>query len=103
MTLDSTRLAALARAPKGEFEVQPPSVWAYVFITTTNPGPRRAVQQIRRIPGVVRADALFGAPDVVAIVAGDDLLTMDAVIDTIAELPEVTATDSKVARWISDD
>ena len=83
--------------------MQPPTVWAYVFVTTTNPGPRRAVQQIRRIPGVVSADALFGAPDVVAIVAGDDLGVMDAVIDAIAELPEVTATDTKVARWISND
>jgi DNA-binding Lrp family transcriptional regulator len=76
------------------------SVEAYVFITTTNPGPRRACQTLRRLPGIVRADALFGTPDVVAIVTGDDLAGMDAVIDRIAELPEVVGTDSKVVRWI---
>jgi hypothetical protein len=76
------------------------SVEAYVFVTTTNPGPRKACQAIRRLPGVVRADALFGTPDVVAIVTGDDLASMDAVIDRIVELAEVTGTDSKVVRWI---
>jgi Lrp/AsnC ligand binding domain len=74
--------------------------WAYVFITTTNPGPRTAVQAIRPIPGVVRADALFGTPDVIAIVEGSDLRAMDAVIDQIVELAEVVGTETKVARWI---
>lgn len=82
--------------------MQPPKVWAYVFVTTTNPGPRSAVGKIRQIAGVVRADALFGSPDVVAIVEGEDLATMDAVIDRIVEVAEVTGTDSKVARWIED-
>jgi hypothetical protein len=36
------------------------SVEAYVFITTTNPGPRKACQAVRRLPGVVRADASGG-------------------------------------------
>jgi Lrp/AsnC ligand binding domain len=76
------------------------TVEAYVFITTTNPGPRKACQAIRRLPGVVRADALFGTPDVVAIVAGDDIASMDAAVDRIAERPEVIGTDSKVVRWI---
>ena len=73
-------------------------VWAYVFITTKQP--RRAVQAIRKIPGVVKADALFGTPDAIALVEGDDIASMDAVIDRIVEVPEVAATDSKVARWI---
>lgn len=55
---------------------------------------------IRTIPGVVKADALFGTPDAIAIVEGDDIAAMDAVIDKIVEVPEVLATDSKVARWI---
>ena len=80
----------------------PPKVWAYVFVTTTNPGPRSAVQAIRQIPGVVRADALFGTPDVVAVVEGEDIGSMDAVIDRIVEVPEVTGSDSKVARWVAD-
>jgi len=73
-------------------------VWAYVFITTKHP--RKVVQTIRTIPGVVKADALFGTPDAVAIVEGDDLASMDSVIDKIVEVPEVGGTDSQVARWI---
>jgi hypothetical protein len=61
-------------------------VQAYVFIDTENAGPRRIVDEVRKIAGVVRAGALFGTPDVIAIVEGDDIATMDAVIDQIAEL-----------------
>jgi DNA-binding Lrp family transcriptional regulator len=73
-------------------------VWAYVFITTSKP--RAAVQAMRKIAGVVRADALFGTPDAIAIVEGEDIRSMDSVIDRIVALPEVISTDSKVARWI---
>lgn len=73
-------------------------VWAYIFITTQHP--RKVVQAIHTIPGVVKADALFGTPDVIAIVEGEDIASMDAVIDKIVEVPEVLGTDSKVARWI---
>jgi DNA-binding Lrp family transcriptional regulator len=75
-------------------------VWAYVFIDTVNPGPKRIVREVRALPGVMRADALLGTPDVIAIVEGTDLAEMDAVIDRIAELEGVLDTDSKVARWI---
>jgi hypothetical protein len=73
-------------------------VWSYVFITTNQP--RKVVETIRQIPGVVKADALFGTPDAIAIVEGNDLTTMDAVIDRIVEVPGILGTDSKVARWI---
>ena len=73
-------------------------VWAYVFITTNQP--RKVVQAIRQIPGVVKADALFGTPDAIAIVEGDDIASMDAVIDRMVEIPGILGTDSKVARWI---
>jgi DNA-binding Lrp family transcriptional regulator len=73
-------------------------VWSYVFITTRQP--KRVLRAVRQIPGVVHADALFGSPDVIAIVAGSDIAAMDAVIDRIAEVPDIAATDSKVARWI---
>jgi len=75
-------------------------VQAYVFIDTENPGPKRIVGEIRKIAGVVRADALFGVPDIVAIVEGDDVAKMDAVIDQIAELEGVLDTESKVVRWV---
>ena len=73
-------------------------VWAYVFITTGQP--KWVLRTVRQLPGVIHADALFGSPDVLAIVGGDDIAAMDAAIDRIAEIPEVAATDSKVARWI---
>lgn len=72
--------------------------WAYVFIETKEP--RKVVLAIRKISGVAKADALFGTPDVIAIVEGDDIASMDFVIDRIAENPMVVGTDSKVARWI---
>ncbi len=74
------------------------NIWAYVFITTNQP--RKVVQTVRKIPGVVKADALLGTPDAIAIVEGTDLRSMDAVIDRIVEVPGVMGTDSKVARWI---
>jgi hypothetical protein len=74
-------------------------VTAYVFVDTENPGPKRVVREVRRLPGVVRADALFGMPDIVALVEGDDIAGME-VIDRIAELPGILDTESQVARWI---
>lgn len=56
--------------------------------------------EVRKIAGVVRADALFGTPDVIAIVEGEDIAKMDAVIDQIAGLSGVRDTDSKVIRWV---
>ncbi|HSQ36701.1 MAG TPA: Lrp/AsnC ligand binding domain-containing protein [Acidimicrobiia bacterium] len=76
-------------------------VEAYVFITTATP--RAVCRAVRRLPGVVRADALFGSPDVIALVGGEDVASMDAVIDAIVTFPGVAGTDSKVARWISDE
>jgi DNA-binding Lrp family transcriptional regulator len=75
------------------------NVWTYVFITTNTP--KKVVQAIRKIPGVVKADALFGTPDAIAIVEGNDIGSMDAVIDRIVEVPGILGTDSKVARWIA--
>ena len=75
-------------------------VQAYVFIDTEIPGPRRVVAEVRNITGVVRADALFGTPDVLALVEGDDVGKMDEVIDEIAEVDGVLQTDSKVVRWV---
>jgi hypothetical protein len=71
-----------------------------VFVDTENPGPKRVVREIRKLDGVVRADALLGTPDVIAIVEGEDLAAMDSVIDRIAELAGELDTESKVARWI---
>jgi len=74
------------------------TVWAYVFITSRHP--KRLLPRVRSVPGVVHADALFGSPDIIAIVAGDDIKLMDEVIDGIAVLSDVEGTDTKVARWL---
>lgn len=74
------------------------NIWAYIFITTSQP--KKVVRQLRNIHGVIHADAIFGSPDVIAIVTGTDVADMDAVIDRIAEVPDIASTDSKVARWI---
>jgi len=78
-------------------------VQAYVFVTTSNPGPRAACRAIRKIPGVVRADALFGGPPVIAIVEGRDLAEMNAPIDAIVELPMVVDTETHVVREIEEE
>ena len=72
--------------------------WTYVFISTRHP--KRTLARVRKIRGVIHADALFGSPDVIAIVKGRDLATMDTVIDRIAEIKDIKATESKVARWL---
>ena len=74
------------------------TVWAYVVITTRHP--KRLIPRVRDIAGVVHADALFGHPDIVAIVAGENVKLMDEVIDRIAELEGVVTTETKVARWL---
>ncbi len=66
------------------------------------PIPKRTLPKGRGIAGVIHADALFGSPDIIAIVKGDDIAAVDAAIDRIAELPDVAATDSKVARWLDE-
>ena len=75
---------------------------AYVFIYTSNPGPRDTCRAIRKIKGVIRADALFGGPPVIAIVGGKDLSSIDEVIDRIVDLPMVKDTESHIIRPISD-
>jgi hypothetical protein len=73
-------------------------IWAYVFITTSQP--KNVVRKVRQIPGVLHGDALFGSPDVIAVVAGSSIAEMDAVIDSIALVEGIQATDSKVARHL---
>lgn len=74
------------------------TVWSYVFISTRYP--KKVLRAVRNIEGVIHADALFGSPDIIAIVEGGDVAAMDAVIDRIAEIGDISATDTKVARWI---
>ena len=74
------------------------NAWAYVSITSRYP--KRLLPKVRAIAGVIHADALFGSPDIIAIVVGDNIKLMDEVVDRIAALEDVAATDTKVARWL---
>ena len=47
----------------------------------------------------MHADALFGNPNIIAIVVDENINLMDGVIDRNVELENVVATDTKVARW----
>jgi DNA-binding Lrp family transcriptional regulator len=102
MIMGPGRLVGRALVASACVELRPPMVWAYVFIDTVNPGPKRVCREIRKLAGVVRADALLGTPDVLALVAGDDIAGMDAVIDRIVEIEGVVDSETKVARWIDD-
>jgi DNA-binding Lrp family transcriptional regulator len=73
--------------------------WSYVFICTRQP--KKVLKRVRKISGVVHADALFGSPDIIAIVEGKDIKDMDAVIDKIAKIPLIISTDTRVSRWIN--
>lgn len=75
-------------------------VQAYVFLDTENPGPMRIVKEVRKISGVVRGDALFGVPDIIVLVEGDDLAALDEVINRIVEIDGVIDSESKVIRWV---
>ncbi len=74
--------------------------WAYVFIYSRQP--KKVLLKVRKIPGVIHANALFGTPDVIAIVEGNDIKSMDEVIDKKTEIPTINNTDTKVARWINE-
>jgi hypothetical protein len=73
---------------------------AYVFVDTKNPGPKHIVGNVRKIPGVVRAGALFRVPDIITLVEGEDIAKMDFVIGQIAALNGVLDTESKVVCWV---
>jgi Lrp/AsnC ligand binding domain len=77
------------------------TVEAYVFVSTTNPGPRAACQAIRKLQGIVQADALFGDPPVIAIIRAADLAQVDQCVDAIIGLPMVTDTETHIVRDIS--
>jgi hypothetical protein len=50
----------------------------------------------------VRADALLGGPPVIALVEGDNLRSLEVVIDAIVDLPMVTDTETHVVRDLSE-
>jgi hypothetical protein len=74
------------------------SVEAYVFISTTDLAPQEACKEIRKLHGVVGADALKGSRKVFAIVEGQDESAMEAVVSSIRELPTVANAEPLIRR-----
>ena len=52
---------------------------------------------------MVRADALFGGPAVIAIVEGNNLTEMDAPIDAVVQRPMVLDAETHVVRDIDQE
>ncbi len=72
---------------------------AYVFVECDG-DPEEAVRDLRKIDGVKRADGLYGALEVVAIIEAPDLVSLDKVIGRIQEVDNVAFTDTRIARDI---
>lgn len=72
---------------------------AYVFIECDD-DPTEVVRSLRDLGGVKRADGLFGAIEVLAIIEGPDLAALDQVIMDIQDIPGVEFTDTRIIRDI---
>jgi len=58
-----------------------------VFADTENPGPNHVIDEARNIPGVVRADALFGVLNMQKFVYSSQDLTVSPFIHCVGQLP----------------
>jgi len=72
---------------------------AYVFVECEG-DPTEVVRSLRDLPGVKRADGLFGALEVVALIEAPDLAALDQVIIDIQGVAGVEFTDSRIIRDI---
>lgn len=70
-------------------------VLAYVFIRAERPS--EVVERVRRIKGVLKADALQGSGEAIAVVEGRDLEGLEALVGHIKRLPGVVVVRSKLA------
>jgi len=73
---------------------------AYLFIECDG-DPTEVVRSLRDLDGVKRADGLFGAIEVIALIEAPDLAALDQVIMEVQEVPEVEFTDTRIIRDIS--
>lgn len=73
---------------------------AYVFIECDG-DPTEVVHSLRYLSGVKRADGLFGAIEVIALIEAPDLAALDQVIIDIQDVDGVEFTDTRIIRDIS--
>jgi len=72
---------------------------AYVFVECDG-DPTEVVRSLRDLPGVKRADGLFGALEVMAIIEAPDLAALDQVIIDVQGVAGVEFTDTRIIRDI---
>ncbi len=73
---------------------------AYVF-AECNDDPTEVVRSLRDLVAVKRADGLFGAIEVIALIEAPDLAALDQVIMDIQDIDGVEFTDTRIIRDIS--
>jgi len=72
---------------------------AYVFVECDD-DPAEVVRSLRDLAGVKRADGLFGATEVMALIEAPDLAALDQVIIDIRDVDGVEFTDTRIIRDI---
>ena len=72
---------------------------AYVFVECDE-DPAEVVRSLRDLSGVKRADGLFGALEVMALIEAPDLAALDGVIADIQDVDGVEFTDTRIIRDI---
>jgi DNA-binding Lrp family transcriptional regulator len=73
------------------------TISAYVLISCRSEA-LEVVREVRGIPAVKQAHALFGPLDAIAFVEADDLDALGRVVDRIMALPGVQTTDTRLTR-----
>jgi nitrate reductase NapAB chaperone NapD len=71
------------------------SVSAYVFVSCIRP--KAVLRNLRRLPGVVKADALAGSSEAIVVVEEESWEGLEALLSRIRDLPGVLAANSKLA------
>jgi len=70
-------------------------VSAYVFVSCAQP--KRIVQALRRLPGVVKADALLGASEAVLVVERNNFEALQTLLSEVQSTPGVRKISVKLA------
>jgi len=70
---------------------------AYVFVECDE-DPAEVVRGLRDLSAVKRADGLFGALEVIALIEAPDLAALDEVIADIQDVDGVEFTDTRIIR-----
>lgn len=72
---------------------------AYVLIQSVKQEAKKTVAAVKRIRGVVQADALWGLNEAIAVVEADDLDDLDRIVcHQMKALAEIQTTATMIAK-----